>query len=170
METFAYRQRFITLHPPLKKLTTRRCDAPIKAFQYSDLQERGSEMIGTTRSSVSKFAGAVVFSLAILVWSGCGGSMNVGGLELNLQRVVITPAGMTLRAGDSTQFSAKVTGNANQTCQLVGQWSRPTGNATVGTIDATGKYKAPASSAHTQHGEDQSRQQLLTRLFPQQLL
>jgi hypothetical protein len=51
---------------------------------------------------------------------------------------------MTLRAGDSTQFSAKVTGNANQSVN----WSVngiPTGNATVGTIDATGKYKAPAS-------------------------
>ncbi len=144
METFAYRQRFITLHPPLKKLTTRRCDAPIKGFQYSDLQERGSEMIGTTRSSVSKFAGAVVFSLAILVWSGCGGSMNVGGSSSTSNGVVITPAGMTMRAGDSTQFSAKVTGNANQTVN----WSVngvPTGNATVGTIDATGKYKAPAS-------------------------
>jgi len=144
METFAYKQRFITLHPPLKKLTTRRCDAPIKGFQYSDLQERGSEMIGTTRSSISKFAGAVVLSLAILVWSGCGGSMNVGGSSSTSNGVVISPSGMTLRAGDSTQFSAKVTGNANQSVT----WSVngiPTGNAKVGSIDATGKYIAPPS-------------------------
>ena len=101
-------------------------------------------MIGTIRSSVSKFAGAAVLSLAILVWSGCGGSMNVGGSGSTSNGVVITPAGMTLRAGDSTQFSAKVTRNANQSVN----WSVngiPTGNATVGTIDATGKYKAPAS-------------------------
>src|SRR5882757_3812798 len=127
-----------------KKLTTRRCDAPIKAFQYSDLQERGSEMTGTSKSAMSKFTGALVLSLAILVWSGCGGGMNVGGSSSTSNGVVITPAGMTLRAGDSTQFSAKVTGNANQSVT----WSVngiPTGNATVGMIDGTGKYIAPSS-------------------------
>jgi uncharacterized protein (DUF1800 family) len=101
-------------------------------------------MIAAKRFSISKFTGALVLSLAMLVLSGCGGGMNVGGSGSTSNGVVITPAGMSLRAGDSTQFSAKVTGNANQSVD----WSVngiPTGNATVGTIDATGKYKAPAS-------------------------
>src|SRR3954447_16144918 len=113
-----------------KTLTTRRCDAPTKAFQYSDLHERGSEMTGTTKSSISKFGGAFVLLLAILVWSGCGGSMNIGGSSSTSNGVVITPAGMTLRAGDSTQFSAKVTGNANQSVNWLVN-GIPTGNATV---------------------------------------
>ncbi len=101
-------------------------------------------MIETTRSSVSKFAGAVVFSLAIFMWSGCGGGMGAGGSNSTSNGVVITPAGKTLRAGESTQFSAKVTGNASQSVN----WSVngiPTGNAMVGTIDGTGKYTAPPS-------------------------
>ncbi len=94
------------------------------------------------KSFITKFGGAAVCSLAVLVWSGCGGGMSVGGSTSN--GVVITPSGMTVRAGDTTQFSAKVTGNANQSVT----WSVngvPTGNSTVGSIDATGKYKAPFS-------------------------
>ena len=58
--------------------------------------------------------------------------------------MIVTPSSTTLRAGDSTQFSAKVTANTDQTVK----WSVngvPSGNTTVGTIDATGKYKAPAA-------------------------
>ena len=157
METFAYRQRFITLHPPLKKLTTRRCDAPIKGFQVLGSSGKGIRDDRNNQIFCFKVRRRCAFLLAILVWSGCGGSMNVGGSSSTSNGVVITPAGMTLRAGDSTQFSAKVTGNANQSVS----WSVngvPTGNATVGTIDATGKYKAPAKSAHAEHGEDRGRQ------------
>ena len=58
--------------------------------------------------------------------------------------MTVTPPSATIRAGDSTQFSATVTGNMNQTVT----WSVKgvsAGNLTVGTIDATGKYKAPSS-------------------------
>ena len=57
--------------------------------------------------------------------------------------MTVTPPSATIRSGDSTQFAASVTGNTNQSVT----WSVngvPGGNATVGIIDATGKYKAPS--------------------------
>jgi uncharacterized protein (DUF1800 family) len=82
----------------------------------------------------------MVMALAVFVWSGCGGGMNVAGSTSN--GMTVTPSSATLRDGDSAQFTAKVTGNTNQTVT----WSVngvPSGNSTVGTIDATGKYQAP---------------------------
>jgi uncharacterized protein (DUF1800 family) len=101
-------------------------------------------MIGTSKSSAVRFAGALVLSFAILAWSGCGGGLNATGSGSNSTSngMTITPSSATLRAGDSVQFSAKVTGNTDQTVS----WSVngvPTGNLTVGTIDPTGKYTAP---------------------------
>jgi uncharacterized protein (DUF1800 family) len=86
----------------------------------------------------------MVVSLVILAWSGCGGGMSVGGSISTSNGMTVTPPSATVRAGDSTQFSATVTGNMNQSVT----WSVndvAAGNSTVGTIDATGKYKAPAS-------------------------
>jgi uncharacterized protein (DUF1800 family) len=88
----------------------------------------------------------MVLSLVILAWSGCGGGMSVGGSSSTptSNGMTVMPPSATLRAGDSTQFSATVTGNMNQTVT----WSVngvSAGNATVGTIDATGKYNAPSS-------------------------
>jgi uncharacterized protein (DUF1800 family) len=104
-------------------------------------------MIGIAKSSSARLTGAVVLSLVILVWTGCGGGMNVGGSSSSgstSNGMTITPTNATLRAGDSTQFSATVTGNTNQ---AVAWWVNgvASGNATVGTIDATGKYKAPGT-------------------------
>jgi uncharacterized protein (DUF1800 family) len=68
--------------------------------------------------------------------------MSAGSSGSTSPGMTVTPPSATLRAGDSTQFSATVTGNMNQTVS----WSVngvPSGNATVGTINATGKYQAP---------------------------
>ena len=68
----------------------------------------------------------------------------------------------TVRAGETTQFSARVTGNANQSVT----WSVngvPTGNSTVGSIDATGKYRAPSSLPSPQFGNDLSAAMSPTR-------
>jgi hypothetical protein len=148
METFAYRQRLTTLHQPLEKLSTRQRDAPMNVSSVLGSSGKGSEMIGIAKSSSARLAGAVILSLTILVWTGCGGGMNVGGSSSSpaptSNGMTITPTNATLRAGDSTQFSATVKDNANQ---AVAWWVNGVagGNATVGTIDATGKYKAPAS-------------------------
>ena len=84
--------------------------------------------------------------LQYALWSGCGGGMNVGasGPTPTSNGMKITPSSSTVRAGDTIQFSATVTGNTNQ---AVG-WSVngvASGNTTVGTIDSKGMYHAPAS-------------------------
>jgi Bacterial Ig-like domain (group 2) len=101
-------------------------------------------MIGTHKLSAVRIAGVIVLSLVTLVWSGCGGTMNVAGSgsSATSNGISLTPTDAALRAGATTQFTAKVTGNKNQAVT----WSVngvASGNATVGTIDATGKYKAP---------------------------
>jgi len=101
-------------------------------------------MVGTKSSSRVKFTGIMVLSFAISLWSGCGGGMNVGASGSASNAVKITPSSATLRAGDTTQFSAAVTGNTNQAVA----WSVNgvmAGNATFGTIDSKGMYHAPAS-------------------------
>ncbi len=101
-------------------------------------------MLGSKESFRVKFAGIVVLSFAIGLWSGCGGGMSVGASGATSNGVKITPTSSTIRAGDTIQFSASVTGNTNQTVA----WSVngvASGNATVGTIDSKGMYHAPAS-------------------------
>ncbi len=100
-------------------------------------------MIATPKSAGAKFAGAIVLSVVMLAWSGCGGGLSAGGSDSTSNGMTVTPSKATLRSGDSTQFSASVTGNMNQSVA----WSVngvPSGNATLGIIDATGKYKAPS--------------------------
>ncbi len=71
--------------------------------------------------------------------------MNSGGTSGSTSNgMTVTPPSATLRGGDSTQFSATATGTTNQSVT----WSVngiASGNATVGTIDQTGKYTAPAA-------------------------
>jgi uncharacterized protein YjdB len=101
-------------------------------------------MIGIVKSSGARLAGATVLSLVVLAWSGCGGGMNVGGSSSTSKGMTVMPPNATLRAGDSTQFSATVTANMNQAVT----WSVngvAGGNSTFGTIDATGKYNTPSS-------------------------
>ena len=58
--------------------------------------------------------------------------------------VIVSPGSSTVRAGDTQQFTAKVTAAMDQTVT----WSVNGvmgGNSTVGTISTTGLYKAPAA-------------------------
>ena len=58
--------------------------------------------------------------------------------------VTVSPGSSTVRAGDTQQFTAKVTAAMDQTVV----WSvngMMGGNSTVGTINTTGLYKAPAA-------------------------
>ena len=104
-------------------------------------------MIGTSKSSGAKFAGAMVLSLAILVWSGCGGGLAVAGSDSKSER----HDGYALERHDSLRRHHPVHGPAQRQhrqhepdLHLVGQRSG-NGNATVGSIDQTGKYRAPAT-------------------------
>ena len=75
-------------------------------------------MIGTSKSSGAKLAGAIVLGLAILVWSGCGGGLGAAGSDAKSEGMTVTPSNVTLRSGDTTQFTAQLsgsTGSMNQT-------------------------------------------------------
>ena len=104
-------------------------------------------MVGTQKSSHRKLISILVLVFAISLWSGCGGGMNVGASgtsEPTSNGVKITPSNSTIRAGATTQFSATVTGNANQAVT----WSvngMAAGTSTFGTIDTKGMYHAPAA-------------------------
>ena len=118
-------------------------DAPDKSSRANP-RERGAQMFRSKKSSRAKFAGIAALTFAICLWSGCGGGMNTGASGATSNGVKISPDSSTVRAGDTVQFSATVTGNTSQTVT----WSVngvAQGNATVGTIDSKGMYHAPAS-------------------------
>jgi hypothetical protein len=90
--------------------------------------------------------------LAILLLSGCNGtttsksspSTPSGPTTPTSTTVTVTPSTANIRAGDSFQFNATVSGNSNTSVT----WAVNTtagGSATLGTISATGNYTAPAS-------------------------
>ena len=74
-------------------------------------------MIGTTKSSVAKFAGAMVLGLAILVWSGCGGGLAVEGPDSKSEGMTVTPSSITMRSGEATQFTAQLSGSTGSMSQ-----------------------------------------------------
>src|SRR5215468_3190471 len=81
-------------------------------------------------------------SLAAFVFlSSCGGGSYTPPTPIV---VTVTPASATVSPGATKQFIASVTGTTNTavTWQVNGMSG---GNATVGTISATGLYTAPSS-------------------------
>jgi len=102
-------------------------------------------MIATTKFSGARLVGAVVLGLAIVVWSGCGGGLSTSGSEPTSNGMTITPSSVTLRSGDTTQFSAQLTGSSGSMNQTFTWYVNgvATGNTTIGSIDQTGKYRAP---------------------------
>jgi uncharacterized protein (DUF1800 family) len=85
--------------------------------------------------------------LLLLTGCGGGGASSVGGSTPPTPAgttVTVTPATANVRVGDSTAFMATVANNTN----TMVAWSVNGvvgGNSTVGTIDATGNYKSPAT-------------------------
>ena len=61
--------------------------------------------------------------------------------------MTVTPSNVTLRSGDTTQFTAQLSGSTGSMNQTFTWYVNGVahGNATVGSIDQTGKYRAPAS-------------------------
>ena len=101
-------------------------------------------MIGPLKSSAARFAGALILSFAMLPWTACGGGLSGSSSGATSNGVTVTPSSATLRVGSTTQFSAKVTGNTNQSVTWMVN-GIPNGNTTVGATDNTGKYTAPIS-------------------------
>ena len=89
--------------------------------------------------------------ILLLLLSGCSGLGTKHGVDGTPTSpddgsgsVVVTPATATIRAGATEAFAASVSGSTNTTVT----WSVNSvagGNATTGTIDATGMYTAPAN-------------------------
>ena len=99
--------------------------------------------------SVKRIWIAVTGVLALLV-AGCAGiGSKTGGSTPTTPpdagvAVVVAPSTAMVRAGSTQTFTATVTGNANTSVT----WSVNTvagGNATTGTVDATGLYTAPVN-------------------------
>ncbi len=92
-------------------------------------------------------------SLALMVIAvGCGGSAgsSTGSQsDLGVTAVAISPASASISCSSSQQFTATVTGGSNAAVS----WSVDGvsgGNSSVGTVSATGLYRAPgASGTHT---------------------
>lgn len=89
---------------------------------------------------------SLVFAISLLSGGGCasGGGSGAGGSgsQTSVVTVSVSPASASLRAGDTQQFNASVTGSSVTGISwlvngLLG------GNATVGTITSTGLYTAP---------------------------
>jgi len=100
---------------------------------------RGMVWIRSTR-----FGTTLVLSLALSLLTGCA-AMGAGNANTQpSSSVAVTPATGSVRAGDTLQFTAKVSGTVSHSVVwsvngVVG------GNATDGMISATGKYTAPAT-------------------------
>lgn len=115
-------------------------------------------MIRSLVQQRASFLGVLVICLGTLLMAGCGGLFG----DQSSQPVVITPAQAQVRAGDTQQFTAQVSGaqaagaisatprpQPNTAAGSSGQvtWSVNGvvgGNATAGTISASGLYTAPA--------------------------
>lgn len=85
----------------------------------------------------------LVLSL-ILLQLGCAGTTKTPGVPPARASVSIMPLAANVRAGATQPFTATVTGSMNQSVN----WSVngvAGGNASTGTIDATGLYTAPAT-------------------------
>ena len=80
----------------------------------------------------------------ILVHGGCAGTTKTTPAPPAQVNVSVTPSAANVRAGATQSFTASVTGTTNQSVN----WSVngvAGGNATTGTISASGLYTAPAS-------------------------
>ncbi|HMK20874.1 MAG TPA: DUF1800 family protein, partial [Terriglobales bacterium] len=104
-------------------------------------------MLNTARMRCSRSAITFLLALGLLGLSGCaamGGGSSGGGGKTTSNGVTVNSSANMVRAGDTLQFSAQVTGAMDQTVAwsvngVVG------GNTTVGKISTSGLYTAPAA-------------------------
>jgi peptidoglycan/xylan/chitin deacetylase (PgdA/CDA1 family) len=96
----------------------------------------------TATIPAAQLASAGTLSVTVVTPSPGGGTSNTIDLAV-LVVVAVSPATQSLNVAQTQQFTATVTGTANQAVS----WSvndMAGGNATVGSIDASGLYTAPA--------------------------
>ena len=91
---------------------------------------------------LNKSCWALCFLSIALFGAGCGTVQ-----PKPVVTVTVTPQSAVLTGGQTVQFTAKVTGDASGVTWAVNGTSG--GNATVGTVDSTGKYAAPAATTNS---------------------
>jgi uncharacterized protein (DUF1800 family) len=93
----------------------------------------------------TRIAATLALCIGIALFTGCAAmGAGSGSSGQTSSGVTVSPGSSTVRAGDTQQFTAKVTAAMDQTVV----WSVSGvmgGNSTVGTISTTGLYKAPAA-------------------------
>jgi hypothetical protein len=120
-------------------------------FCAQSVVELGGTALATTYGSGTQLTAVVTAaqlanagSLGVAVTTPAPGGGNSSALTLAVLVVVaVTPPAQTVVVGQTQQFTANVTGSTNQgaTWSVNGVVG---GSATVGTIDTTGLYTAPA--------------------------
>src|SRR5467141_2145692 len=82
----------------------------------------------------------------LLILAGCGGNTSQPPAPSQLMAVTVSPSSVTVQTGGVQQFTATVSpSGANQAVTWSLSGTGCTG-ASCGTIDATGKYTAPATA------------------------
>ncbi|MGA2606295.1 MAG: aryl-sulfate sulfotransferase [Terriglobia bacterium] len=120
-------------------------------FSAQSVVELGSTALATTYGSATQLSALVpaaqlanAGSLAVAVTTPAPGGGTSSALTLAvLVVVVVNPPAQTVMVGQTQQFTDSVTGSSNQGAT----WSVDGvagGNTTLGTIDNTGLYSAPA--------------------------
>ena len=108
-------------------------------------QERGPKTMQMAKTFPVRLSMlAVVVGFGLLFATGCNLSNSKSAPVTPTAEVSVMPGSAEIRAGDKVQFSATVKGIASQAVT----WSvngSAGGNSTVGTVDATGLYHAPAT-------------------------
>jgi uncharacterized protein (DUF1800 family) len=93
----------------------------------------------------TRIAATLALCIGIAMFTGCAAmGTGSGSTGQTSSGVTVSPGSSTVRAGDTQQFTAKVTAAMDQTVV----WSvngMMGGSPTVGTISTTGLYKAPAA-------------------------
>ncbi|HLE37086.1 MAG TPA: DUF1800 family protein [Candidatus Acidoferrales bacterium] len=85
-----------------------------------------------------------ILALAALSIAGCTAGGNNGGPPPATVSVTVAPGAASVRAGDTQQFTATVTGTANTAVNWAVNGVAG-GNATLGTITTAGLYAAPGA-------------------------
>ncbi len=98
-------------------------------------------MLQTAEVRSGRILSSLVLALGLALLTGCAGLAGNGQPS---SAVAIIPATADVRAGDTLQFTAKVSGTMFQS--VVGSVNGTVGgNATMGKISASGVYTAPAA-------------------------
>jgi IPT/TIG domain len=124
-----------------------RCDfdyAPRTAKTLSSgCWERESEMMRMAGIRPARSVSRLVLSLGLAWLTGCVAMGGGGSSGSSSSGVTVTPATADVRAGDTQQFSAKVSTMDQTVIWAVNGTTG--GNATAGRISTTGVYTAPAA-------------------------